>query len=318
MMNTSLPEEARSEILLDLTYFITPYPTCYLDAGASIINYYNNQSYDEFIYFGIPSIFKFNSYRTGPGGGELVWESFYNQGYTSYCGRTIRQYLPQPETKHMTADDNFIFFHTEKEAFTFVKKLLSIDIPVIIEIGLDRPHYHILKGYNLTHVYLPPYTLNHDEFLENGTPLYHQHAAKTTFTEIMNNQDFLSIWAAQGHTFYWFEKTKASKMISEIDDLNKEGSKTAASNILLFVNKMQDNIDIFSSFTSYGDGAIVTAALSRYLSDQNQTELSENYSLISNTYNELARNTSESINSYSLNKMSQLSDLYQAVANQWE
>ena len=74
-MKDIIPEIPEEEKHLDITYFVTVYPTCYLDAGTSLANYMEDISYDEFIWYGIPLKFQYDTrwgtLRTGVGGESL-------------------------------------------------------------------------------------------------------------------------------------------------------------------------------------------------------------------------------------------------------
>ncbi len=310
-MKDIIPEVPEEEKHLDITAFITTYPTCYFDAGGSLVNYMEDISYDEFIWYGRPLNFKYdtrwNTLRTGVGGGELTFESFYNLGYKSYVGRTEKNYPPTPERLHMKASYNFIFFDTNEEALDFIKRLMSADIPVMINLQMGRTgDYHFIKGYNKTHIFIPPYVdlKTHENIFPDEMPLFNQEAYEWEETQVLTYEEFFSLWEETGDNFYWFVKNRERKTEQEMFQINKKDAEEAYDNVQKFI-KSSD----FEPYTSDGDLIIATASASRYLTKQGYTELGKKYMELATMCNE---KQNQDINIYS-----QTAELYKEAAELW-
>jgi len=312
-MEDKIPEAPEEAKQLNITFFVTPEATCYFDSGASIANYMENISYDKFIWYGRPLNFKYdtrwNSLRTGVGGGELTFESFYNLGYKAYNGKTEKNYPPIPERLHMKASSNFVFFDTNEEALGFIKRLISADIPVMVSLQIgERPDYHIIKGYDKTHIFIPPYVdvMTKEYIHPDQMPLFNQEAFEWQETQVLTYDQFFSLWDETGNNFYWFVKTAERKTEQEIFDINKKDAEEAYDNVQEFI-KTAD----FDSYTSDGDLIITTASASRYLTKKGYTGLGNKYMELATAYNNM-RNQIQSINKYS-----QLAEIYKEAAELW-
>lgn len=309
-MKDKIPETPEEEKQLGMTFFVTPYPTCYFDAGASIANYMGNLSYDEFIWYGRPLNFKYdtrwNSLRTGVGGGELTFESFYNLGYKSYNGRTEKNYPPTPERLHMKASRNFIFFDTNEEALDFIKRLISADIPVMVNLQIGNSQdYHIIKGYDKSHIFMPPYiNLESKQYTHpDKMPLFNQEAFEWQETQVLTYNQFFSLREKTGNSFYWFVKTTERKTEQEIFDINKKDAEEAYGNVQEFI-KTAD----FDSYTSDEDLIIATASASRYLTKKGYPELGEKYMEIANTCNNMKTQSQ---------RYTQIAEIYKEAEEMW-
>ncbi len=315
-MNDIIPETPEEEKQMDITFFVTLYPTCYFDAGASIANYMENLSYDEFIWHGRPINFKYDtrwdSLRTGVGGSELVFESFYNLGYKAYNGKTEKRYPVLPGRNHMRPSSNFIFFDTNKEAWDFVKRLMSADIPVMVALQGD---YHIIKGYNKTHIFIPPYmNLKTEEYIHpDEMPLFNQEALKWKETQILTYDEFFSLWKKTGDNFYWFVKQQEGKTEQEMFNINKKDAEEAYDNVQKFIKSADfgSNTSDELFYTSDEELIIATASASRYLTKQGNTELSEKYMELATICNNI-RSQSQNIDKYS-----QIAEIYKEAAELW-
>ncbi len=311
-MKDILPEVPEKEKLLDISSFYTPSATCYFSAGASLVNYMESISYDEFIWYGRPLHFQYDTrwdtLRTGVGGGELTFESFHNLGYKSYVGRTTKTYLPTPERLHMQASRNFIFFDTKEEALGFVKKLISANIPVMINLQVGRtPDYLFIKGYDETHIFIPPYVDSNGEYiLSDETSSFSEEAIENKDTQSLTYAKFFSLWEGTGNTFYWIVKNNESKTEQEIFEINKKDAEEADDNVQKFIN----NPD-FKTHTSGEDLITATAAASRYLTKQGYAELGNKYMELAKLYDE-KRSQWENVGLYS-----QTAELYKEAKELW-
>ncbi len=313
-MKDLIPEVPEEEKHLDITFFDTPSATCYLSAGAGLANYMEGISYDEFIWYGRPLNFKYdtrwNTLRTGVGGGELTFESFYNLGYKSYAGRTEKNYPPTPERLHMKASYSFIFFDTNEEALDFVKRLMSVDIPVMVNlhIGVGSGDYSLIKGYNKTHIFIPPYIdIKTKEYIfPDEMPLFNEEALEWKETQVLTYEEFFSLWETTGNNFYWFVKNKERKTEQEMFQMNKKDAEEAYDNVQKFIK----NPD-FKSYSSDGDLITATASASRYLTKQNYTDLSKKYMELAIMYDK-KRSQWETVNMYP-----QTAEIYKQAAELW-
>ena len=308
-MKDIIPDVPEEEKQLDMNFFVTVYPTCYFDAGAGLANYMENLSYDEFIWYGRPLNFKYDtrwgSLRTGVGGGELIFESFYNLGYKAYVGRTEKNEFPALKRIHMTPED-FIFFDTKEEALDFVKRLISADIPVMINLQTGETwDYHIIKGYDKTHIFIPPYvSLETKEYLHpDEMPLFNQEAYEWKETQVLTYEEFFSLWEKTGSNFYWFVKDKERKTEQEIFDINKKDAKDAYDNVQEFI-KTAD----FDSYTSDGDLIIATASASRYLTKKGYAELGEKYMELATSFNNMRAQSQ---------RYTQIAEIYKEAEELW-
>lgn len=309
MMKIHLPEVPESSKILDVTLFYTPHATCYLDSRASIANYLENVSYDEFVWYSRPFEFKYfgenGEIRTGIGGGEQTVEAFYNLGYKAYNGNTAGRFGVADLMRHETADDSYIFFKTQEEAFNFVKKLISLGVPVAITFKGD---YSLIAGYNETHVFILPYqdteTGNYISGIDKY-PLFNEEAAESKKYQALTTKQFFNFWKSTDHSFTWFEKIHQKKTTGEMFEINKQDAIKAAENSLKFAEN-----PIMRSYTSDGDGTIFTAAASRYLKKQGYDLLADKYMEISSAYNERA--TKNKMISYS-----GIAALYEEAAKAW-
>ena len=309
MMKTSLPEVPESSKILDVTLFYTPHATCYLDSRASIANYLENISYDEFVGYSRPFEFKYlgenGEIRSGIGGGEQTVEAFYNLGYKAYNGNTAGRFAPAIFMRHETADDSYIFFKTQEDAFDFVKKLISSGVPVAI---IFKGDFGLIAGYNETHVFIQPY-----KDPETGMyispiksyPLFNEEAASSKEYQALTKKQFFDFWKTGENSFTWFEKINERKTKEEMFEINRQDAINAAENSRKFAKN-----PIMGSYTSDGDGTIFTAAGSRYLKRQNYDELANKYMEIAGWYNERA--TGNKFISYS-----EIAKLYEEAAKLW-
>ncbi|MFH1409095.1 MAG: hypothetical protein ABIH34_04260 [Nanoarchaeota archaeon] len=312
-MKGFIPEVPEKEKLLDISSFYTPSATCYMSAGASLANYMEDLSYDEFIWYGRPLHFQYDTrwdtLRIGVGGGELTFESFYNLGYKAFVGRTTKMYLPTPEKLHMHASKNFIFFDTDKEALDFIKRLLSADIPVMINLQIGTsPDFLFIKGYDETHIYIPPYVdySTGEYILSNEKQSFNDEAIENKDTQTLTYEKFFSLWEGSGNTFYWFVKNDERKTEQEILQINKKDAEAAYENVQRFIG----NPD-FGVLTSGEDMITATAAASRYLTKQGHAGLGTKYMELAAQYDK-QRNHWEDIHLYS-----QTAELYQEAAGLW-
>jgi len=311
-MKDIIPEVPEKEKLLDISSFYTPSATCYFSAGASLANYMENISYDEFIWYGRPLHFQYdtrwNTLRTGVGGGELTFESFYNLGYKPYVGRTKKMFFPTPEKLHMTASRNFIFFDTKEEALDLIKRLLSADIPVMINLQVGTtPDYLFIKGYDETHIFIPPYVDSNGEYLlSDDMPLFNEEATEDKETQSLTYEKFFSLWEETGDTFYWFVKNNERKTEQEIFQVNRKDAEEAYDNVQKFI----ENPD-FGFHTSGDDQMTATATASRYLTKQGHIELGEKYMELATLYGE-KRSQWETVNMYP-----QTAELYKEAEELW-
>ena len=312
-MKDIIPEVPEEEKYLDIISFYTPSATCYFSAGTSLANYMEGIGYDGFIWYGRPLNFQYdtrwNTLRTGVGGGELTFESFYSLGYKSYMGRTEKNYPPTPERLHMRASYNFIFFDTNEEALEFVKRLMSADIPVMINLQVGRTQdYLFMKGYNKTHILIPPYVnLKTKEYiLSDEMPLFNEEVVESKETQSLTYEEFFSLWEETGDNFYWFVKNRERKTEQEIFEINKKDAEEAYDNVQKFIK----NPD-FKFYTSGGDQMTATASASRYLTKLGYAELGEKYMELATMYDE-KRSQWETINMYP-----QTAELYKEAEELW-
>lgn len=313
-MKDIIPDVPEEEKHMDITSFHTPSATCYFSAGASLANYMEDISYDEFIWYGRPFNFKYdtrwNTLRTGVGGGELTFESFYNLGYKSYAGRTEKNYPPTPERLHMKASYSFIFFDTNEEALDFIKRLMSADIPIMVNLQVGRTQdYHFIKGYDKTHVFIPPYVnVKTKEYIfPDEMPLFNQEAYEWKETQVLTYEEFFSLWEETGDTFYWFVKNKERKTEQEMFQINRNDAGEAYDNVQKFIK----NPD-FKSYSSDGDLITATASASRYLTKENYTELGKKYMELAAMYDK-KRSQWETVNMYP-----QTAELYKEAEGLWQ
>jgi len=307
-MKTSLSEIPAESKTLDLNIFYTSPVVCYLSTRASMANYLENISYDKFVWYSRPFEFKYQGkngeIRTGIGGGEQTIEAFHNLGYTVYHGNTAGMFGIASMMRYETPDDNYIFFKTQKEAFEFVKKLISADVPISIQIMGDvHPDFHLITGYNETHVFIPPY-----KDLKTGkyiAPIFEnpisftEEPATSKELQVLTKEQFFNIWGSTYNFFTWFEKTHEKKTDEEMFEINKQDAIKAAENSIKFAKN-----PIMGSYTSDGDGAIYTMAASRYLKKHGYTELAEKYVEIAMAY--------KNKKSYS-----EIAKLYEEAAKLW-
>jgi len=314
-MKGIIPEVPEKEKLLDISSFYTPSATCYFSAGTSLANYMEGISYDEFIWYGRPLYFQYDTrwdtLRTGVGGGELTFESFYNLGYKAYVGRTKKMYLPTPEKLHMQASRNFIFFDTDDEALEFIKRLLSADIPVMINLQIGTTgDFLFIKGYDETHIFIPPYVDSSGEyiFLDKAS-LFSEEAVEDKETQSLSYKEFFSLWEDTGNNFYWFVKNNEIKRKTEQEmfQANKKDAEEAYGNVQKFI----ENPD-FRFHTSGEDMMTATAAASRYLTKQGYTELGRKYMELATLYDKQRNNQWQDLALYS-----QTAELYKKAAELW-
>ncbi|MCG2718237.1 MAG: hypothetical protein L6408_05315, partial [Nanoarchaeota archaeon] len=160
-LSFNLPDTSDKEKYLNMPNFLTQFGTCYYDAYASIMNYMENISYDKFIWYGRPLMFQYYDselgVRLGPLRGELGWQAFHNLGYTRYCGNTKGKFAPASTMSYISPDKNYVFFKSSNEALEFIKKLMSAEHPVYIQIKdwAKIPHFQTIFGYNKTHIISP-------------------------------------------------------------------------------------------------------------------------------------------------------------------
>ncbi|MBU0979304.1 MAG: hypothetical protein KJ709_00725 [Nanoarchaeota archaeon] len=312
-MKDIIPEVPEKQKLLDISSFYTPSATCYFSAGASLANYMEDLSYDEFIWYGRPLHFQYDTrwdtLRTGVGGGELTFESFYNLGYKAYVGRTTKMYLPTPERLHMMASRNFIFFDTDEEALDFIKRLLSADIPVMINLQVGTtPDFLFIKGYDETHIFIPPYVdySTGEYILSDEKQLFSDEAIENKDTQSLTYEQFFSLWEKSGNTFYWFVKNDERKTEQEIFQINKKDAEEAYDNVQKFIADLD-----FEVHTSGEDQITGTAAASRYLTKQGYAGLGKKYMELAALYDK-QRNQWQTMGIYA-----QTAELYQEAAELW-
>ncbi|MFH0943223.1 MAG: hypothetical protein V1810_03555 [Candidatus Beckwithbacteria bacterium] len=286
MMKTKLPETSLLNKTLPIISYVLPNATCYYFAGASVAHFLEKDiDFDKFLWYGRPLRFKFDQrfgdLRTGPPAGDLFMEAFYNLGYKTYQGNTSGILMPAIFMTHMTADDNFIFFKKQAEAFDFIKRLISADQPVILNgapmPNMEKGDYGFFAGYNDNFVYIRPIPDKH--------PFYYQEPEiLTTFYEVPIKK-FLEIWNRTDNTFYWFEKTHERISEGEIYQMNKADAKETYSNMQKFINNLSQGAGL-KSYSSNGDGVNSRAAASRYLRKGGYFQLADKYMEIAKLYNE--------------------------------
>lgn len=334
-----LPEKPDSKKTFDMPNFLTPEATCYYDAGASVANYMENTSYDEFIWYGRPLKFRFydGEYGVSVGTRDVSSAAFYNLGYTKYCGNTdgklpigvidVVSYHNVELEKLKTGDlgavadyksaedivesyDNYVFFKTGEEALTFVKKIMSTDHPVTLGVKdwSEIPHFQTLFGYNETHVISPvvPETPKAD-WVE--LPEYYEEPIDDKHRDIIANEEFLEkIWGYWGHDFCWFDKTGPSLSKKEMFELNKKDALKAPQNIQKVIDGppryRKDLGDLL------GDGLIAMASASRYLRNHGYDELADKYREIADTYREMGKRKRI--------ELAKVKQLHQEAADLWK
>lgn len=288
IMQTKLSETALPSKTLPLISYVLPNATCYYFAGASVANFFEkNIDFDKFLWYGRPLRFKFDqrleTLRTGPPAGDLIMEAFYNLGYKTYQGNTSGILMPAILMTHMTADDNFIFFKKQSEAFDFIKRLVSADQPVILNgapmQNLDKGDYGFFAGYDNYFVYVRPIPDRHPFYYQNPEIL-------TTFYQIPI-KEFLEIWNRTDNTFYWFEKTHERISDQEIYQINKTDVRETYSNMQKFIANLPKDPQM-RSYSSNGDGINSRAAASRYLRKLGYPKLADKYMEIAKLYNDKA------------------------------
>ncbi len=285
-MKTKLPTTPLPSKTLSMVAYVLPNATCYYFAGASVAHFLDEDiNYDKFLWYGRPLRFKFDErfgdLRTGPPAGDLFMEAFYNLGYKTYQGNTSGILMPAILMTHMTADDNFVFFKEQQEAFNFVKRLISADQPVILN-GAPMPNIKVgdfgfFAGYDDNFVYVRPIP---DKF-----PFYYQEPEILTTTYKVPVQEFLTIWNRTDNTFYWFEKTYARISEPEIFQMNKADAQETYANMQKFINNLTKDSNL-RSYSSNGDGVNSRAAASRYLKTLGYSQLAEKYLGIAKLYND--------------------------------
>jgi len=309
MMKIKLPDVPQESKILDMTFFYTPFATCYLDTRASIANYCEKIPYDEFVWYSRPFEFKYQGkngeIRTGIGGGEQTIEAFHNLGYKVYHGNTEEKFEIANLMRHENADDNYIFFKNQEEAFEFVKKLISINYPVSVKFNGD---YHLVFGYEKDYVYIPPYKdLKTGSYIfPDKMPLFKEPALSSKDYQKLTTKQFFSYWKTSGNSFSWFEKIGDRKTKEEMFEINKKDALSAAKNSMKFAEDPK-----FESYTSDGDGAIYTASGSRRLKNIGYSKLADKYMEIASCYNKLSIEKKEC--SYST-----LAKLYQEAVEIWK
>lgn len=284
LMKTKLPQKALPSKTLPLIQYVLPNATCYYFAGAALAHYLENTNFDEFIWYGRPLRFKyderFGSLRTGPPAGDLVMEAFYNLGYTAYQGNTRGQPMPAILMTHMTANDNFIYFKTQDEAFDFIKRLISADVPVMLNgapmKGKTKGDFGFFAGYDEQNVYIRPEPTK-------GPFFYQEPEVLTEFMK-MPTKEFLAIWARSDNEFYWFEKTHERKSAEEIFTLNKNDTKETYQNMQKFIANLPKDFGL-RSYSSDGDGINSRASAYRYLQKLGYNDLAQKYLEIAKIYN---------------------------------
>lgn len=304
-MQTKLPETPLPSKTLSLVHYVLPNPTCYYFAGASVAHFLEEDiDYDKFLWYGRPLRFKFDQrfgdLRTGPPAGDLFMEAFYNLGYKTYQGNTSGILMPAIFMTHMSADENFLFFKKQMEAFDFVKRLISADQPVILfgapMPGMDKGDYGFLAGYDDSFVYVRP--------IPNKFPFYYQDPEIITTFYKVPVKEFLEIWNRTDNTFYWFEKIHERISEQEIYQMNKTDAQETYSNMQKFINNFSKDVGL-KSYSSNGDGINSRAAASRYLKRLGYPQLANKYMGVAKLY-------------YDKADFSKIADLEKEAAGLWK
>ncbi len=311
VMKTKLPSTLLPSKTLPLMQYVLPNATCYYFAGASIAHYLENDiDFDKFLWYGRPVRFKydqrFGQLRSGPPAGELVMEAFYNLGYTAYQGNTRGQPMPAILLTHMTGSDNFIYFKTQKEAFDFIKRLVNVDVPVMLNgapmRGKSVGDFGFLAGYDEQYVYVRPESTKQPFFYQDPEIL-------TDFMKVPITE-FLTIWARTNNEFYWFEKTQNRLSEDQVYQLNKADAFEAYANIQKFIADLPNKGS--RSYSSDGDGVNSRASAYRYLKKLGYGQLAEKYLQIAYAYNNRQKNPFGSTGTYS-----EIANLEKEAASLW-
>ncbi len=270
--------------------------TCYYNSGAGLASYLENVSLDDFIWYGRPARFEYNSYLIGPPGRGLMLEAFNNLGYANFHGSTNKEFYPTSHYSYPVNDDNIIFFNSETEAFYFIKRLINKEIPVLVIIN-EKPFtsrskrsFKTFAGYDEKNVYLswkPNLSAPLKEYKTIGPIAY-------------PIDSFLEAWRMQDHIFLWFEKEGKKKSESYILEINKKDAKSAQENIQKLLNSIEERdpkifnengtIRTNQSETAqtlshfYEDGALTRMVMSKKFKENGYSEAAGKYGAAAELY----------------------------------